>query len=82
MEFIARALPSLGRLERPVIDQTGLTGRFDYKLQWTPDPATPTDEPGTTFMQALEDQLGLKLKSTRAPMRILVIDHIEPPTDN
>jgi bla regulator protein blaR1 len=67
-----------------VIDQTGLIGRFDYKLEWAPEPTTPTaDAPaGPTFLQALEDQLGLKLKSTRAPVRTLVIDHIERPSEN
>jgi uncharacterized protein (TIGR03435 family) len=90
MELIADSLPSVDRLGRPVVDQTGLSGRFDFTLQWTPEPSSPAqsgadaplDSPGTTFLEALKDQLGMKLKSTRAPVDFLVVDHVERPSEN
>jgi uncharacterized protein (TIGR03435 family) len=90
MKLIADSLPSLGRLGRPVVDQTGLSGRFDFTLQWTREsngPAqsgvdAPPDSQGTTFLEALKDQLGMKLKSTKAPVDVAVVDHVERPSEN
>jgi uncharacterized protein (TIGR03435 family) len=90
MELIADSLASLGHLGRPVVDQTGLSGRFDFTLEWTPEsngPAqsradAPLDSQGATFLEALKDQLGMKLKATKAPMDVLVIDHVERPSEN
>ena len=90
MKLIADSFSSLGGLGRPVVDQTGLSGRFDFTLQWTPEsngPAqsgadTPLDFPGTTFLEALKDQLGMKLKPSKAPMDVLVVDHVERPSGN
>jgi uncharacterized protein (TIGR03435 family) len=78
-------------LERPVVDQTGLSGRFDFELKWTPDasqfggqganaPQNP-DAPPDLFT-AMQEQLGLQLKSTKAPVEVLVIDRIEKPSEN
>jgi len=76
---------------RMVIDQTGLTGRFDVDLTYTPSFATSealaqrggtpppgVDPAGPTLIAALEEQLGLKLRPTRAPIPFVVVDHIEP----
>jgi len=90
LEMIASALPSLGGLDRPVIDHTGLRGNFDYRLEWLPepngarppDPAGQPDLQGTTFLQALHDQLGLKLEPTKSAIQTLVVDHIERPSEN
>lgn len=90
MKRIADTLPDAGRLGRPVVDQTGLTGTFDYKLHWTPDSGAPamqgTDaQPelqGTSFLEALKEQLGLKLKPTNAPLSVLIVDHVERPSEN
>jgi uncharacterized protein (TIGR03435 family) len=90
MKLIADSLPSLGGLGRPVVDQTGLSGRFDFTLQWAREsngPAqsgadAPLDSQGITFLEALKDQLGMKLKSTKAPMDVLVVDHVERPSEN
>lgn len=85
---IGYALPSLGHLGRPVIDQTGLSGRYDFVLEWNKEPdagaAPPSaaDIPQTSFLEALHDQLGLKLKSTRADISVPVIDHLEQPSEN
>ena len=81
-------------LDRPVVDQTGLAGRFDFTLTWTPDETQfgglgikvppPTDSatapPG--LFTAVQEQLGLKLDSTKAPVDVLVVDRVEKPTDN
>jgi bla regulator protein BlaR1 len=101
MTEIAGYLPGMGILDRPVIDRTGLAGKFDLKIQWTPDPAslgggraipkkgssgpappptTQSSEPeteGPSFIQALREQAGLKLESTKGPVETLVIDHVE-----
>jgi uncharacterized protein (TIGR03435 family) len=73
-------------VDRPVLDRTGLTGTFDFSLEWSlaPDSAqplgSPLEDPGPTFLEALRQQLGLKLKSTKGPVDVLVIDHVEHPT--
>jgi len=81
-------------LERPVVDQTGLTGKYDFVLAWTPDetqfrsfggapPPPPADkEAPPDLFTAIQQQLGLKLESTRAPVDVLVIDHVEKPSEN
>jgi uncharacterized protein (TIGR03435 family) len=63
--------------DREVIDRTGLSGRFDFTLQWTPEEST-----APRFLAALEEQLGLKLDSQLAPEPVLVIDKIERPIEN
>jgi bla regulator protein blaR1 len=88
--MIADALSGLSNMGRPIVDETGLTGRYDFTLQWTPEEnsevpggASTTEEPaGPTFVNAVEEQLGMKLESTGAPVQILVIDHIEQPSPN
>jgi uncharacterized protein (TIGR03435 family) len=89
LDLLAASLSSLGRLDRPVVDQTGLSGRFDFTIEWFPESnaAMPNADPqpdsqGPTFLDALREQLGLTLKSTKAPMQILVIDHVERPSEN
>jgi uncharacterized protein (TIGR03435 family) len=80
---------------RMVVDKTGLSGRWDYKLQWTPDnnegPAPPGGPPagapppetsGPDLFTAIQEQLGLKLEAQKAPVDIIVIKHIEKPSEN
>jgi bla regulator protein BlaR1 len=86
MDFLASNLVSFGRLGRPIVDQTGLGGRFDFTLEYMPEssgaqPAN-TDPQGPTFLEAVREQLGLKLQSTEAPIQILIIDHVEKPDAN
>ena len=82
-------------VDRPVVDQTGLTGRYDFTLKWTPDsnqPPTPGQPPApaaTTEADAPPDlfgaflqQLGLKLEATKAPVDVMVLDKAEKPTEN
>jgi uncharacterized protein (TIGR03435 family) len=91
MAQVAQALsssPTL-RLEFPVVDQTGLEGRFDFSLEWTRDTlqsANPNSNAGPDdmrpYQEAIQEQLGLKLKSTRVFVNTLVIDHVERPSEN
>jgi uncharacterized protein (TIGR03435 family) len=70
-------------VDRPVLDQTGLAGRFDFVLKWTPDEAQGSDPnapPG--LFTAFQEQPGLKLEPIKAPVDVLVIDHVEWPTEN
>ncbi|MGB8844249.1 MAG: TIGR03435 family protein, partial [Terracidiphilus sp.] len=70
-------------VDRPVVDQTSLTGRFDFVLKWTPDDAQGSDPnapPG--LFTAIQEQLGLKLEPVKAPVEVQVIDHVERPTEN
>jgi uncharacterized protein (TIGR03435 family) len=76
------------QLGRPIVDKTGLTGKYDIDLHWTPDPgpgsvdATSTDASGPSIFTAVQEQLGLKLVSTKGPIDTLVIDHAEQPSAN
>ena len=89
LALLAGALPGMGGLERPVIDRTGLNDRFDFTIEFAqerrgpPNPETTTPDPqAPAFPDALREQLGLKLEATKAPLRVLVIDHIERPSEN
>ena len=71
---------------RLVVDRTGLTGKYDFTLKWTPDMGQGADPPaadaGPTLFTALQDELGLKLQPTKAPVDVIVIDHVELPSEN
>jgi bla regulator protein blaR1 len=80
-----------------VVDKTGLTGKYDFTLRWTPDErapskkigsepmpgnAPPSDSSGPSIFTAIQEQLGLKLERQKGPVEILVIDHVERPSEN
>ena len=82
---------------RDIVDKTGLTESYDFTLKWTPvesaagamsgaaageTAGTGIDQGGPSFFAALEEQLGLKLEPGRAPVQVLVIDHVEQPSEN
>jgi uncharacterized protein (TIGR03435 family) len=83
-------------LEQPVVDQTGLTGRFDFRVRFTPDAAqlanlpagAPSPPPGNDadappdVFTAFQQQIGLKLENTKAAVDVVVIDKVERPSDN
>ena len=73
------------QLDRVVVDQTGIQGRYNLSLQWTPDDqagSSSTADAGPSIFTALQEQLGLKLESQKGPVKVLVIDHIEMPSQN
>jgi uncharacterized protein (TIGR03435 family) len=74
-------------LDRPVLDRTGLTGVYDFKLEWSAeeqsaDRATSTNPAGPSIFTAVQEQLGLKLESTKAPVEFFVIEQAAKPTEN
>jgi uncharacterized protein (TIGR03435 family) len=93
---IARSMPMgefadflSGPLEMPVVDHTGLTQKYDFAVDFTPylpDPTKNMDgtRPDTTSIlkAALNDELGLKMTVGKAPVDVLVVDHVEQPTQN
>lgn len=81
MESLAKALSS--RVDRTVINKTGLTGNFDLDLQWSREdsPDSGADAPPDIFT-AIEEQLGLKLEPAKGPVDTLVVDHAEIPSEN
>ena len=94
--LLASTLAQIGNLDRAVLDRTGLSGNFDFTFEWTPQlhgPGTPQEvlpvaanahsgQAGPTFQQDLQEQLGLKLEPQDGPVEVLVIDHIERPSQD
>jgi uncharacterized protein (TIGR03435 family) len=69
-------------VDRPVIDKTGLTGTYDYKLEWGDDAAADADAGTVSVFTAFQEQLGLRLRPSRAPVQVLIIDLAERPSEN
>lgn len=83
---------------RRTIDKTGVTGLYDFHLQWAPDtfsaplpfeprgitapPPPPADPAGPSLITAIEEQLGLTLRSTKGPVEVLIIDRLQRPSFN
>ncbi len=91
LTHLAQMAPSpVSGIDRPVVDQTGLTGTYDISFEFVPrinGPPPPgftpaPDDAGLTFIQALQDQLGLKLEPQTGQVEVLVIDHVEQPSEN
>lgn len=85
------------QLGRPVLDETGLAGPYEFTLHWTPDESQtligfdgtiipdntpPADSSGLSVFAAVQEQLGLELEPQKAPMEVLAIDHAEKPSGN
>lgn len=72
------------QLHRTVLDKTGLTGQYDLLLKWTADDGTDASSDSSTpsIFTALQEQLGLKLQSSKGPVDTLVVDHVEMPSEN
>lgn len=71
--------------DRPLIDKTGLTGTFDFFIEWTPETPMNNGAPemqGIPLLPAMNEQLGLKSEATNAPLETAFVDHIEEPTPN
>jgi uncharacterized protein (TIGR03435 family) len=80
-------------LDRPVVDRTGITGRFDYNVTFTPDdsefnghppklPQTETSDSAPNLFAAIQEQLGLKLDAQKTSVDVIAIDHVEKPSAN
>jgi uncharacterized protein (TIGR03435 family) len=78
-------------LDRPVLDRTGLKGRYDFVLTWLPNgtefggrfpPSPPSDNPPPNLFTAIQEQLGMKLAAVKAPADVMVIDKAEKPSAN
>jgi len=77
-------------LDRPVVDKTGLTGRYDFDLEWAPDetqfggevPVASAEAPSLPLFSAIQQQLGLRLEATKGPVAALVVDKAERPSAN
>ncbi|WP_187143265.1 TIGR03435 family protein [Terriglobus albidus] len=88
LTLLAAHLGEMGHYDRPIVDQTGLTGTFDLVLEWGADPPGSTDSPHrddnqSLLQEALKTELGLKLERTRAPSTAFFIDHLDrQPTQN
>jgi uncharacterized protein (TIGR03435 family) len=88
MPMLAEALTVV--LDRPVIDGTGLRGRYDFDLAWKPEPdqfdghgsAAPSDANAPDIFTAVQEQLGLRLDSRKVPVQSLIVDHAERPAGN
>jgi uncharacterized protein (TIGR03435 family) len=81
------------RIGRPVVDKTGLTGKYDFKLEWTADVGEPgaisdgadvnaAEPSGPTIFTALQEQLGLRLESQKGPVDVIVIERVEKASEN
>ena len=81
-----------GAVDRPVLDRTGLTGRYDFGMVWRPEvplggagnnPPLPADlESREDIYTAIQQELGLKLEGAKTTTEVIVIDHLEKPSDN
>jgi uncharacterized protein (TIGR03435 family) len=66
----------------PVVNHTGLEGIFNFQLRWEPDSERSRPDAGPSLFTAIQEQLGLRLRSEKAPVEVLVIDRAEHPTEN
>jgi len=73
---------SSGAVDRLVLDRTGLSGGFDLTVDFLPEDQLQSDLQGPAFIDALHEQLGLKLEPTKGPVQVLRIDHVEFPSEN
>jgi uncharacterized protein (TIGR03435 family) len=86
-----------GVMDKPVVDQTGLTDKYDFQLKWTPDESQfaqfrgtgavvppPSDDPkaAPNLYTAMQEQLGLRMGPAKFPDDVIVIDHVEKPSEN
>jgi len=65
-----------------VSDKTGLTGLYDFTLEYSDDPLVTPDALEPSLKDALREQLGLKLESSKGPVQVLVVDHVERPSED
>jgi uncharacterized protein (TIGR03435 family) len=71
-----------GELHAPVVDRTGITGSFDFDVRYVPENSPPDAEPGPSIATAIQEELGLRLEKSKGPVEVVVIDHVEKPSEN
>jgi len=90
MAVLAMYLPTMGDLDRPVVDRTGIASGVDFSLEFTPEAFLPmntgveadADTPTVSFQDTLSNQLGLVLVPAKAAVEVLVVDHVERPAED
>jgi uncharacterized protein (TIGR03435 family) len=87
MEAIAASIGEMEATDRPVLNRTGLAGSFDFTIEWNHQlqqlsTDSAPEAPGLSLLQALRQQLGMKLEPTKGSVQVLVIDHVEEPLPN
>jgi uncharacterized protein (TIGR03435 family) len=92
MDFLARSLMGMGALDRPVVDQTGLVGTYDFEVEYARDSfgadaasagsGFAAEAAGPTFLEALREQLGLKLVAQKGPVEVVIVDAVARPSEN
>ena len=89
MALFASTIPGPGNLGKLVVDKTGLTGRYDFTLEFAPDAelfppgsSIKPDETAPSFLNALTEQLGLKVTADKGQEAVLIVDHVERPSEN
>jgi len=90
VELMAAFFTNVGHM-RPIVDRTGINAAIDFSIAYTPERRSTAQtagaeneaqSPGTTFEEAVKEQLGLKLKPATAPLEVPVVDHVEMPSEN
>ena len=74
-----------GPLQTPVVNKTGLTGKYDFAIVFTnylPEDRTTRPDVGSVMMAALQGELGLKLEAEKAMVEVMVVDHVERSSEN
>jgi uncharacterized protein (TIGR03435 family) len=88
---LGRAMQNMKLEPRPIVDKTGLIGKYDIIITWTPDTMTPEQlqsipqdarPPDISLFEAIEKQAGLKLEAQKSPIQVVVVDSIEKPSEN
>ena len=82
MPELATSLANFPVVDRVVRDHTGLSGAFDFRVQWVPGGPNLDPNAGPDLFTALRDQLGLKLERAKGLVTVIVLDHAEPPTED
>jgi uncharacterized protein (TIGR03435 family) len=85
MDELAQMMRGVFSMDRAVVDRTGLTGAYDFKIEATPEPRIKGDDSdlrNISIFTAVQQQLGLRLASQKAMIEVLVVDHVEKPSPN
>jgi uncharacterized protein (TIGR03435 family) len=82
MAQLANQFSKRNGVDRPVLDKTGLTGSYDYKLEWGDNAAANADADVLSIFTAIQEQIGLKLEKTTSAIEVLIVDYAAKPSEN